>query len=161
MLEDLTSIDKKHLLEAIDVAWRSRNEGNHPFGAVLADNDGTVLLKAENSVVTDSDVTAHAETNLVRLASQRFDARQLTNCTFYSSAEPCAMCSGAIYWAGLRRVVYALGESDLLALTGAHAENPTMSLPCREVFARGQRQITVVGPVSLQQACRVHENFWT
>lgn len=161
MLRDLDPIDEKHLLAAIEIARRARDRGNHPFGALLVDSGGSVLLEAENSVVTDHDVTGHAETNLVQLASRGLTSSQLVGCTFYSSAEPCAMCAGALYWSGIGRIVYALGEDELLRITGTHAENPTMSLPCREVFARGQRHITVVGPALTEQARRVHEHFWT
>ncbi|GAB2717199.1 tRNA-specific adenosine deaminase [Nocardia thraciensis] len=70
------------------------------------------------------------------------------------------MCSGAIYWSGVGRVVYALGEDQLLELTGADPENPTMALPCRRVFAAGQRPVSVVGPVDLPEARAVHDGFW-
>jgi tRNA(Arg) A34 adenosine deaminase TadA len=70
------------------------------------------------------------------------------------------MCSGAIYWAGIHRVVYALAETSLLALTGSHAENPTLKLPCREVFAGGQRTTTVVGPLLEEEAAEAHHTFW-
>jgi tRNA(Arg) A34 adenosine deaminase TadA len=84
----------------------------------------------------------------------------LANATLYSSAEPCAMCAGAIYWSGIGRLVYGLSESRLRALTGNHPENPTLQLPCREVFARGQRAIEVVGPLLEEEAAAVHAGFW-
>jgi tRNA(Arg) A34 adenosine deaminase TadA len=71
------------------------------------------------------------------------------------------MCAGAIYWSGVGRVVYGLTERGLLELTGSHAENPTLDLPCREVFARGHRRIVVVGPLLEDEAAKVHEGFWT
>jgi len=70
------------------------------------------------------------------------------------------MCAGAVYWSGIDRVVYALSETRLLAITGSHAENPTLALPCREVFARGQRNIEVLGPLIEEEAARVHAGFW-
>jgi tRNA(Arg) A34 adenosine deaminase TadA len=151
--------DPRHLAAAIEVARRARANGNHPFGAVLVIDDEQVL-DAENTVTTGRDPTGHAETNLVRLAASRFDPAQLARATLYSSTEPCAMCAGAIYWAGIARVVYGLAESDLVAMTGASEQNPTLSLPCREVFARGQREITVAGPLLTEQARAVHEGFW-
>ena len=90
---------------------RPAAHGNHPFAAVLVDEDGRVLLQAENTVVTDRDGTGHAETNLVRLATQRFSPEELARCTIYASTEPCAMCAGAIHWSHIGRVVYALGEA--------------------------------------------------
>ncbi|GAA2691367.1 nucleoside deaminase [Streptomyces lunalinharesii] len=155
-----TAADLAHLRTAVTVAQRSRDGGNHPFGALLTGPDGTVLLQAENTVTTNSDATGHAETNLVRLSTQKYDADFLRTCTLYTSTEPCAMCSGAIYWGNIGRVVYALGEDELLAMTGANEENPTMALPCREVFKAGQRDLPVIGPVDLPEAREVHHGFW-
>ena len=94
-------------------------------------------------------------------AAKKLTAADLARCTLYTSTEPCAMCAGAIYWTGIGRVVYGLSERGLLDLTGSHAENPTLDLPCREVFSRGQRKITVVGPLLEDEATRVHDGFWT
>jgi tRNA(Arg) A34 adenosine deaminase TadA len=114
---------------------------------LIVDDRDTVLAEAGNAFGwPDGDATGHAELIAVREASQRFPPARLAQATLSSSAEPCAMCAGAVYWAGLRRVVYALSEARLRTLTGDHPENPTLALPCREVFARGQRAIVVVGP---------------
>jgi tRNA(Arg) A34 adenosine deaminase TadA len=158
--DDLNAADVSHLRAAIELARRSRRRGNHPFGALLADADGVVVAEAENTVVSDQDVTGHAETNLVRIASRRFGRVYLRSCTLYTSTEPCAMCSGAIYWCGIGRVVYGLSEAGLLELTGRHEDNPTMSLPCRDVFAHGQGSVEVVGPVLEDEARSVHDGFW-
>jgi tRNA(Arg) A34 adenosine deaminase TadA len=71
------------------------------------------------------------------------------------------MCAGAIYWSGISRLVFALPESRLRELTGDHPNNPTLSLPCREVFARGQRVIEVLGPELESEAEAMHQGFWT
>ncbi len=146
----------------IDLLGRSeaRAGGNHPFGALLAGPDREVLIEAENTVVTERDCTGHAETNLVRAASRRFDPDLLARCTLYTSTEPCAMCAGAIYWAGIGRVFFALSEASLRELTGDHAANPTLALPCREVFSRGQRRIVVEGPALEDDVRLVHAGFW-
>jgi len=148
------------LRRAVEVARRARDHGNHPFGALLVDSNGVSLLEAENTVETEKDSTGHAETNLVRLASHRYDRDFLQGCTLYTSTEPCAMCAGAIYWSGIGRVVFGLSESRLHDLTGDDPSNPTLSLPCREVFARGQRTIEVSGPWAENEMSRVHEGFW-
>ena len=70
------------------------------------------------------------------------------------------MCAGAVYWSAISRVVYALSEARLLKLTGSHPQNPTLSLPCREVFARGQRGIEVIGPALEEEAAAAHVGFW-
>jgi tRNA(Arg) A34 adenosine deaminase TadA len=155
----MTESDLRFLRQAITVSERSRADGNHPFGAVLVIND-EVVLEAANTVRTTRDATGHAETNLLRQASMTIPAALLANATLYSSCEPCAMCAGALYWTGIRRLVYALSEERLYALTGANNENPTMRLPCREVLSRGQRQIEVAGPALEDEAARAHLGFW-
>ena len=152
--------DLRLLRQAIEVAQRARDAGNHPFGAVLASAGGEVLLEAENTVTTGRDVTGHAELNLVRLASGRYEMDELAETTLYSSTEPCAMCAGGIYWSGIGRVVYALPESRLGEFTGADPENPTMHLSAQMVLAAGQRAIAVEGPVDLPEAAAVHAGFW-
>ncbi len=148
------------LTRAVTVAGQSREHGNHPFGAVLADSAGRERLSAENTVVTGSDATGHAETNLVRLASAAYSVDELAGMTLYTSTEPCAMCSGAIYWSGIGSVVYALSEEELYAMTGSDANNPTLVMPCRTVFAAGRRPISVAGPFDLASAREVHAGFW-
>lgn len=152
--------DERHLLAAIELAGKAREHGNHPFGALLVDADGNVVLEAENTVVTERDCTGHAESNLLRMASARFTPEFLERCTLYTSTEPCAMCAGAIYWGNVRRVVFALSEEELRAIVGRNPENPTLALPCREVFARGQHEIEVSGPHLREQALAVHAGFW-
>ncbi|MFJ9084030.1 nucleoside deaminase [Streptomyces sp. NPDC102384] len=151
--------DEAFLRTAIVAAAKSRAAGNHPFGALLV-LDGEQVLEAGNTVVTERDTTGHAETNLVRLATRTYDRDTLARATLYTSTEPCAMCAGAVYWSGIGRVAYALGEDELLALTGANPENPTMALPCREVLAAGQRPVDVVGPCLHEEASAVHADFW-
>ncbi len=152
--------DLQHLRAAIAVAWRAREHGNHPFGAVLVGADNQILLEAENTVITARDATGHAETNLVRLATQRFSPEQLAGCTLYTSTEPCAMCAGAIHWSGIGGVVYALSEVDLYEIVGPSPDH--LLLPCREVFARSQRPVAVSGPAEAldREARAVHEGFW-
>jgi tRNA(Arg) A34 adenosine deaminase TadA len=153
--------DLDHLRRAIELAARSRAAGNHPFAALVIGADGALLAEAMNRAVPGKgDATGHAELEAVRAVSAAHAPDVLRGATLYSSAEPCAMCAGAIYWAGIGRVVYALSEARLLALTGSHPENPTLALPCREVFARGQRTIEVVGPLVEDEAAAVHAGFW-
>ncbi len=152
--------DAVFLRRTFDVARRARAHGNHPFGAVLVGPAGEVLLEAENGYLPDRDMTAHAERLLATQASRAHRPDFLARCTLYSSAEPCAMCAAAAYWAGVGRVVYGLSEKRLRALTGNHAENPTLDLPCREVFASGQRRVEVVGPLLEDEAAALHEGVW-
>ncbi|MET0859788.1 MAG: nucleoside deaminase [Microbacterium sp.] len=149
-----------HLLHAIALARQARERGDHPFGAIVVAADGTVV-EGLNSVVTQGDPTGHAETNLVRLAAAALGAQQLSTATLYTSTEPCAMCAGAIYWSGIGRVVYALGEDELIRMVDTQEGIPTLALPSREVFARGGRAVEVIGPVDLPEAVAVHRGFWT
>jgi tRNA(Arg) A34 adenosine deaminase TadA len=152
--------DDRYLLAAIEIAQRARDHGNHPFGALLVDADGNVVVEAENTVVTGRDCTGHAETNVIRAASERFDAEFLQGCTLYTSTEPCAMCAGAIFWSNVRRVVFALSEEDLRRIAGHDPETATLAIACREIFARGDHEVEVRGPHLEEQAQAVHEGFW-
>lgn len=156
----MTDSDIQQLRSAISVAWLAREHGNHPFGAILVDESNHILISAENTVLTSRDCTGHAETNLVRIASQRFSPEQLKHYTLYSSTEPCAMCAGAVHWCGIGRVVYALSEVGLYTMVGPSPDQ--LLLPCREVFNHGQQEIEVNGPVPELEAegRAVHENFW-
>jgi tRNA(Arg) A34 adenosine deaminase TadA len=156
----LADLDRARLLSAIELAARARANGNHPFGALLTDSAGNVLLTAENTVLTGRDLTGHAETNLVRLASRALEPSQLVDATLYTSTEPCAMCSGAIYWSGVCRVVYALAATELNVLTGADPDEPLLDLPCRRVFEAGGNTVEVSGPHLYQDAAAVHTGYW-
>ena len=153
--------DEALLRRAFAVAEASRGGGDHPFGAILVDADGTVLMEQGNGFSSEGgDRTAHAE-RLLASRAKVYDQAFLAGCTLYSSAEPCAMCAGAIYWSGIGRLVYGQSESDLKALTGAHPENPTLDLPCREVFSAGQRVVEVVGPMLEAESAALQKAFWT
>ena len=142
------------------MAQRARTHGDHPFGCLLVSATGEVLMEAENGYMPDRDMTGHAERLLATRASKQFDPKFLSGCTLYTSAEPCCMCAGAMYWAGIGRVVYGLSERRLKTITGNHAENPTLDLPCRTVFAAGQRNVEVVGPLLEDEAAAIHAGVW-
>lgn len=161
MQQNQETIDLHYLRQTLQVAQRARDHGNHPFGALLVDEANQVLLEAENTVNTEHDCTGHAETNLVRMASKAFPTEKLEKCTLYTSTEPCAMCAGAIHWGKIGRVVFALSEASLYAMIGSHAENETLRLPCRELFARSERPVEVTGPLIEEEARKVHAGFWT
>jgi tRNA(Arg) A34 adenosine deaminase TadA len=155
-----TELDLQHLTRAIELAVSSREHGNHPFGSLLVDGDGKVLVEAENTVVTDRDCTAHAEQNLVRAAVSRFEPDRLAGCTLYTSTEPCAMCAGAIFWSGIGRVVFALSSATLGGIVDDPTGARTLAMSCRDVFERGGRAVDVRGPLIEDKALVVHEGFW-
>lgn len=153
--------DERLLRQAFAVARQARGGGDHPFGSVLADRDGNVLREQGNGYTSEGhDRTAHAERLLASWAAKNLSLEQLRECTLYTSAEPCAMCSGAIYWAGIGRVVYGQSERSLKAQTGAHEENPTLDLPCRVVFEAGQRPTEIVGPLLEAEAAKLQADYW-
>lgn len=161
MTSPLSERDQLFLRRSIELASQSRDSGKHPFAALVVDAGGNIIAEAGNdSLPPDGDPTRHAELLAAALAARRLSPEQLAAATLYTSAEPCAMCAGAIYWCGIGRVVYALSEHKLLGLTGDHPENPTFALPCREVFARGQRRIDVTGPCLEDEAAAAHTGFW-
>jgi tRNA(Arg) A34 adenosine deaminase TadA len=148
----------RHLRRANAVAQAVAAKGRHPFGAVLVAADHETVLLEQGNV----DTVNHAEAVLARVAAHRLDAATLWACTLVTTVEPCAMCAGTQYWAHIGRLVYGMTEARLLSITGNHAENPTLDLPCREVFARGQKAIEVIGPVAEveEEIAAVHRAFW-
>jgi tRNA(Arg) A34 adenosine deaminase TadA len=161
-LSNLTpsELDEYFLRRSFEVARRALTHGNHPFGAILVGQDRSLLFEVENGYMPLHDSTAHAERLLATQACTTLSADVLKGATLYSSAEPYAMCAGAIYWAGIGRLVYGLSEHRLRAVTGNHPENPTLDLPCRQVFERGQRATEVKGPLLEEEAEALHAGVW-
>jgi len=159
--EPAANCDESLTRRAIEVSTRAVQRGNHPFGALLYDRKaGLVLAEAENTVETDRDVTAHAELNLVRFASQQgIDMNALT---LFTSTEPCPMCAGAMYWAGIKDVVFACSEEGLYKITlGVDPKGPALHLPCMDVFAKGAGSpVMVSGPLLENEAVEIHKGFW-
>lgn len=155
----MDAADLEFLRLSFEVAQAARANGNHPFGALLVSPDGQVLLKGENTVVTERDPTGHAEANLIREAGKRFDKEFLATCTIYASTEPCPMCSAAIFWSNVRRVVYGLSTERLNEIAGDETED-VMTIPTREVLSRGRKAIEVIGPLLEDEAKEVHAGFW-
>lgn len=151
----LAATDERLLRAAIALSAQARTAGNQPYGALLADAQGRVLLEARNTQVADRDCTAHAELNLVREASRRFTPAELSASTVYASGEPCPMCAGAIYWGGIGRVVYGLSIETMTRLAGPDTDE--LSLHFRDVLARGSRRVEVLGPALEDEAQRVFD----
>jgi tRNA(Arg) A34 adenosine deaminase TadA len=149
------------LRRSLAVARAARAGGTHPFGALLADAGGRVLMEQGNAFDSEGRV-GHAETVLARRACAAFTAEELARTTMYVSAEPCAMCAGSLYWAGIGRLVYAMSEAKLRRLIGPHPDNLTLDLPCRTVLASGQRATEVLGPLLEDdpEAVGLHDGVW-
>ena len=147
-----------HLRRAHALARAAMQAGHHPFAALLVAADGESVLIEQGNV----DGVNHAEAVLSREAARLHAPAFLWDCTLVTTVEPCAMCAGTQYWANIGRVVYGMEERALLELTGNHAENPTLDLPCRDVFARGQKDVRVIGPVAAvaEPIAAMHKRFW-
>ena len=150
----MTGADEALVRQVIALAREAREAGNHPFGSLLA-LDGIAVLTARNTVRTDRDPTAHAETNLLAEAIRQLTPEQIARSVLYTSCEPCAMCVGKMYWAGIRTLVYALPASELAKLAGG-----SFLVPCRDLFTRANDRVAVVGPLLVDEARVVHEGYW-
>ena len=131
--------------EVFAIARRARAHGNRPFGALLVAANGAVLAAAENSQVTGEQVLAHAEMNLLQRAVRDFTPDVLATSTLYTSAEPCAMCAGAIFWSGVSRLVFGLSGDRLHELSGYSPKMLVAS--ARDVLSRNGRQVEIIGPI--------------
>ncbi len=103
--------DKKYLRKAIEIALEGIKDGGGPFGAVIL-KDGKIISRSNNRVVLSNDPTAHAEILAIREAAALLNNRDLSDCVLYASCEPCPMCLGAIYWSGIKKVVYASDRNE-------------------------------------------------
>lgn len=147
-----------HLRAANAVARRALDAGHHPFGAVLVGPDHVTVLSEQGNI----DTVNHAEAVLARMVAKAWSADELWGCTLYTTVEPCCMCAGTMYWANIGRLVFGMSERRLFDFTGDHPDNPTMHLPCRAVFGRGQKGIRVWGPMPDLEAeiAELHTDFW-
>lgn len=103
--------DSIFLGRAVSLAAEGIKQGCGPFGAIIVYRD-EIIARANNRVVLSSDPTAHAEILAIRAAADKLGSHDLSECILYTSCEPCPMCLGALYWAGIRRVVYASTRYD-------------------------------------------------
>jgi tRNA(Arg) A34 adenosine deaminase TadA len=146
--------DEEFMNLAIDASRRAAARGDMPFGAVLV-RAGQVLQVSANEQRTANggrgDCTAHAELVLVREASEAHGSAALAGSTVYASGEPCAMCSGALFWAGVLRVVFAAPTPDIIAALGG----PALPRRCAEVLAGAVPAIVVEGPLLREAAVEV------
>mgnify|MGYP001815363138 CR=1 FL=1 len=147
-------VHEHFIRESFTLARQASRNGNHPFGALLV-KDGEILLTAENSVNSDHDITRHAELNLVSQASRQFSPEILAQVTLYTSTEPCAMCTGAIYWAGIPVIVFGCSAESMSQITGG-----TPLIPCREILDRARRPPQVIGPILNEEGVEIHQHFW-
>ena len=152
--------DSAYLRQAIAWSRVARDRGNRPFGAVVIADDGRVLAEAWCNTSETGDCTGHAETNAVRQLGAAVDRETLSRATLYSSAEPCVMCAGAIFWSAIGRVVFGIDAVRLRVFRGERGEQRDAELSCRDVFAASPHAIECIGPALIDAASEPHQGFW-
>ena len=156
----LNDLDGRYLRQAIALADKARERGNRPFGALIVAADGQVLSEASNANGESGDCTAHAELSAIRLASPEHSREELATATLYSSAEPCVMCAGAIFWSAIGRVVYGIDAERLRVFRGERLDQKDAELSCRDVFERSSHPIECIGPSLIAEASQSHQGGW-
>jgi len=151
--------DLVHLRDAIALSEAARKRGNMPFGAVFVAPDGTVIARAENTIVTDRDITAHAEMNALRVASKHCTPQQIAAATMYASGEPCPMCSGAMIRVGLRHIVFGIRAVVATPYLPIAAGAMVRSIDCRDVLRLAPSPIEATGPLLEEEARAPFEAF--
>ena len=156
----LNDVDGRYLRQAIALADKARERGNRPFGALIVAANGRVLAEASNANGESGDCTAHAELSAIRLASPLHCRDALATATLYSSAEPCVMCAGAIFWSAIGRVVYGIDAERLRVFRGERLDQKDAELSCRDVFERSSHAIECIGPSLIDEASQSHQGGW-
>jgi tRNA(Arg) A34 adenosine deaminase TadA len=151
-------------IQLSDLSSLPESGENDPFGAAIVLADGTVI-KGHNHVRSYKDPTQHAELfTLSQACRSGLEARNFKGATLYTSTEPCAMCCGATYWVGIRRVVFACGHDSLnklfLDMFPASTEGGGLMMSSREIFAKGASQTDVLGPYLEEKAIAIHKKHW-
>jgi tRNA(Arg) A34 adenosine deaminase TadA len=151
----LTAEDETPMRLAIEASQAALAAGNMPFGATLCSPQGELLWTAQNNQATSGDCTGHAELVLVRDAVRALGAPALRGATVYASGEPCAMCAGAMFWAGVGRVVFAASTADIHRALGGD------ELPIRtaQVYAGARPAVQVEGPLMAEAAISVLQRW--
>ena len=146
--------DEQFMGEAIRLSRLAVAHGNEPFGAVLVKDD-RIVFSNENQIYTRHDPTFHAEAGLLRTFCEETGITDLREYILYSSCEPCFMCSGAMVWVRLGRLVYGAGNRDLEAILGREG------CTCSDiVFANSAHHPEVTAGVLRQEACQVLEQYF-
>lgn len=157
----MDDLDSGMMSLALELAVAARERGDHPFGALLA-VDGEVIETARNRVASDSDLTAHAELTLIRKLERSGRLELLGAGVVYASCEPCPMCVGAMFWAGARRVAYALSHDRLNELANPEGAAPFgFHIGAPEIGAAASPPMQFDGPEREAEASEPHVGFWT
>lgn len=149
-----TDDDSVHMQAAIEASRQAVALGNMPFGATVV-KDGRRLQVSRNEQITSGDCMAHAEVVAVRDAVRVHGREALRGATVYASGEPCAMCCGTMFWAGITRVVYAATLDDIIESLG----DPTLAMSSTQLLATASPAVRVEGPLLRELAAQVLRDF--
>ncbi|BBU98769.1 nucleoside deaminase [Providencia hangzhouensis] len=147
-------LDIQFMTQALALATDAAKNGNEPFGAVLVKNN-QVVMTGENHIHTESDPTYHAELGLIRQYCSEHKVMDLSDYTLYTSCEPCCMCSGAMVWSQLGRMVYSLSHDELAEIAGFN-----IMLGSDEIFAKSPFKPEVVKGVLKEQAISIYTQYF-
>lgn len=154
--------DTTHLRRAFALAAGARARGDRPFAAVIVAEDGTTLAEGLSTQGAGGGGTlAHSEMNALSAVIAAGVARdRLRRSTIYSSGEPCAMCSAAIFYTGIGRVVFGLSAAAILDLRNAQPHTAGLNLSCQAVLAAAAERVEVVGPCLEEEGAVPHQGYW-
>ena len=147
------ALDQAYMRQAIELARAAMDRGDQPFGALLV-KDGKVLAATPNSVNTDHNVTHHGETNALAECARKHGHQAARGATLYTSCEPCAMCCGAAFLFGVKRVVYGLSDARFTKITGWSED-----FYPRRFFSMQGSGVQLTGPVLEDEAARVMQDY--
>lgn len=146
--------DEEFMRLAFDLARAAVEHGNQPYGALVV-KGGEVIARAESTKITTRDCSRHAELTVACEVAKSLSKEDLQECTLYTSTEPCPMCTGAIYWSGIGRVVYGCPNEDLGRILSGN-----LDISSRVILSRGTRKVEVVGPILRDEAAEIHRRYW-
>jgi tRNA(Arg) A34 adenosine deaminase TadA len=162
MEDQIAEPDSTRLRHAFALAGKARARGDRPFAAVIVAADGAILSEGLSTQGSGGGGTlAHSEMNACQaVISAAIPREVLRQSTIYCSGEPCSMCSSAIFYTGVGRVVYGLSAAAILHLRNAQPHTAGLSLSCRAVLDSAAEPVAVVGPCLEAEGAKPHEGYW-
>jgi len=151
--------DIKHLRHAFTVAEKSFREGNLPFGCILLSPEGTIIEDGENLVITSENSIAHCEIVLINKLAGKYEREYLRKCAIYATTEPCPMCTAAIFWSGIGKLVYALSKEGYHAVANTTNPDHLFDLSSKQLLKHGGRKVEVNGPLMEEEAKTIYTQW--
>lgn len=146
--------DEQFMKRALELASTAAKSGNEPFGAILV-KDGKIVFETQNSIHKSSDPTAHAEMSLIREFCHTNQISDLSDYTLYTSCEPCCMCSGAMVWSKLGKLVYSASHSQLQEIAGFN-----IMISSEEVFEKSPFRPTTHGLILNNEGTKILADYF-